>query len=466
MSKVFANTAKLSKARVAALNGIMDIRKNKAFAREVLNKTLSDHVLSGADRAFAAKLTLGVTQTLGTLDDVIYRCVDSPDDIKDNVMDCLRISTYEILYLEKEAHAAVDQGVELVKLIEPRARGLANLVLRRVLNIKKDFPFGNPDEDMEAFARIYAIPKWVCELIFNSIGEKAGRYLISSSNGRPPMYVFVNSLKASKEEVLELLNAAEAKPQPVEALCGIKMFGCFRVEEASALNKPEIKEAMALGKLMITDAASQAIATRAMSQYEHPKSMLEVCAGRGNKTIMFQSLAKDMWGSQLELTVMDNVDAKIKVLRERVKRYGSNLERYVVCDASSKTAFEREIGKQKFDQVFVDAPCSGLGTLRRHPELKWRLTQKKVSELASAQFKILTNAAQHVVEGGTLTYATCTVTRAENEEVVERFLKSPTGQNFKLIPFTAEDKQIPYFRTQTFSGLNDSHFSATFKRIS
>ena len=159
MSKVVANTAKLSKARVAALNGIMDIRKNKAFAREVLNKTLSDHVLSGADRAFAAKLTLGVTQTLGTLDDVIYRCVDSPDDIKDNVMDCLRISTYEILYLEKEAHAAVDQGVELVKLIEPRARGLANLVLRRVLNIKKDFPFGNPDEDMEAFARIYAIPK-------------------------------------------------------------------------------------------------------------------------------------------------------------------------------------------------------------------------------------------------------------------------------------------------------------------
>ena len=279
------------------------------------------------------------------------------------------------------------------------------------------------------------------------------------------MYVFVNSLKASKEEVFELLKAAEAKPQDVEALCGIKMFGCIRVEEAAVLNKPEIKEAMALGKLLITDSASQAVATRAMMQYEHPKTMLEVCAGRGNKTIMFQSLAKQMWGSQLELTVMDNVEQKIKVLRERVKRYGSNLERYIVADASSKTAFEREIGKQLFDQVFVDAPCSGLGTLRRHPELKWRLTKQKVSQLADTSFKILTNAAQHVVEGGTLTYATCTVTKAENEEVVERFLKSPTGQNFKLVPFTHEDKQIPYFRTQTFSGLNDSHFSATFKRV-
>lgn len=159
MSNYKANNPKLSKARLAALNAIYDIRKNEAFARDVLNKTLNSHVLSSADRSFAAKLTLGVTQTLGTLDDVIYRCVDNPDDIKTNVMDCLRISTYEILYLEKEAHAAVDQGVELVKAIEPRARGLANLVLHRVVKLKAGFPFGNVDEDLEAFARIYAIPK-------------------------------------------------------------------------------------------------------------------------------------------------------------------------------------------------------------------------------------------------------------------------------------------------------------------
>lgn len=153
------NESKVSKARYAALNAIRDIRKNKAFARDVLNKTLCEHVLSMQDKAFAAKITLGVTQTLGTLDDAIYRCVKSPDDIKNKVMDCLRISTYEILYLEKEAHAAVDQGVELVKLVEPRARGLANLVLRRICKLKESFPFGDPDTDTEAFARLYAIPK-------------------------------------------------------------------------------------------------------------------------------------------------------------------------------------------------------------------------------------------------------------------------------------------------------------------
>lgn len=272
----------------------MDIRKNEAFARDVLNKTLNNHVLSGADRAFAAKLTLGVTQTLGTLDDVIYRCVDSPDDIKVNVMDCLRISTYEIIYLEKEAHAAVDQGVELVKAVEPRARGLANLVLHRVVKLKRDFPFGNPDTDTEAFARIYAIPKWECELIFNSIGENAGRYLISSSNGAPPAYVFVNTIRSSRDEVFEILKSVEAKPSVVEALCGIKLENCIRVEEASALNHTDMKQAMMMGAFSISDAASQAVVMHAMRQFENPQSMLEVCAGKGTKTLMFQSLANQI----------------------------------------------------------------------------------------------------------------------------------------------------------------------------
>ena len=162
---------------------------------------------------------------------------------------------------------------------------------------------------------------------------------------------------------------------------------------------------------------------------------------------------------------MDNVESKIKILRERTKRYGAHLERYIVADASSQTAFDREIGKQKFDNVFVDTPCRGLGTLRRHPELKWRLTAQKVKEMANKSSKILTNAADHLSENGILTYSTCTVTKSENEEVIDCFLASPTGQNFKVIPHIIQDKQFLNLRTQTFSGLNDSHFCVTLKKI-
>lgn len=114
--------------------------------------------------------------------------------------------------------------------------------------------------------------------------------------------------------------------------------------------------------------------------------------------------------------------------------------------------------------MFVDSPCSGLGTLRRHPEIKWRLTQKRISELAATSYKILTNAANYVSPGGVLAYSTCTVTRAENEEVCERFMNSHAGSNFTLQKFINEDQEYAYFRTQTFSGLNDCHFCAIFRR--
>lgn len=458
------NNSKLSKARFAALNAVENMRKNEAFARDVLNKTLREHVLSGADRAFAANLTLGVAQTLGTLDDVIYRCVDSPDDIKDNVMDCLRISTYEIIYLEKEPHAAVDQGVELVKTIEPRARGLANLVLRRIVKLKSDFPFGNPDEDKDAFARIYAIPKWERDLIFDSIGERAGKYLISSSNGQPPCYIFVNSIKSNRDEIFDLFKMAEGKPSIIDGLCGINLNSCIRIDAPSVLMKPEIKEACMLGHFSICDIASQAVVARALSNVIDPQNILEVCAGKGTKTIMFQSLANQEYGSQISLTTVDNIESKTKILRERAKRYGINLDKTIIADATNKTAFERELSNSKYDLVFVDTPCSGLGTLRRHPELKWRLTQKKVNELADTSFKILENASRYVASNGFLAYSTCTVTRAENDDCVERFLKSPAGSDFNLIPYRVKDEEYPYFRTLTVTGLNDAHFCAVFQK--
>lgn len=453
---------KLSKARYAALIAIQNIRKNKAYAKEVLNSTFDQHVLSNSDRAFASKLTLGVVQTLGTLDDSIYRCVDSPDDIKDNVMDCLRISTYEILYLEKEAHAAVDQGVELVKAIEPKAKGLSNLVLRRIVKLKKDFPFGDPDNDLEAFARIYAIPKWVCKLIFDSIGENPARYLISSSNGAAPCYVFVNNLKSNFDECMNLFNKHDAKPQKFDWLCGVELENCIWLKNPAALQCGELKEAQSQGKFIICDAASQAIVGRTLNCCNNPNSFLDMCCGKGNKAIMFQALSQQINGHQMEYTCIDNVESKIDILKSRAKKCSVSIDLPHVCDSSSKTALDRCIGFGSYDVVFVDAPCSGLGTLRRHPELKWRLTLSKLVDLADLDLHILLNAANFVKDGGILSYSTCTVDKLENQYTVEKFLESKIGNQFKLIPHTIDDKKYPYLYTQTFSGLNDTHFSAIF----
>lgn len=460
--------SRVSKARYAALNAIRDIRKNKAFARDVLNKTLREHLLSKEDRAFAAKLTLGVAQTLGTLDDMIYRCVNSPDDIKNKVMDCLRISTYEIIYLEKEAHAAVDQGVELVKLVEPRARGLANLVLRRMCKQKQDFPFGNPDTDDDAFARIYAIPKWELDLIYDSLGKKAGRYLISSSNGAPPTYIFVNTIKSSMDQMFEILNNADAKPHQIKALCGAKLQNCILVDKASAMQDVTVKQAMRDGKFIIADIASQTVVQHVVNSAQNPSSMLELCAGKGNKTIMFQTLFQQQIQHQMQYASLDNVEEKTQILQKRVKAAGVDVAHALTNDATNFDAINNSLNADakanKFDIVFVDAPCSGLGTLRRHPEIKWRLTEKKIKDLAKVSFHILQNASKFVAAGGILAFATCTVTKQENEQVCENFLKSADGQTFNLQNFKIDDKEFPYLRTQTYSGLNDSHFLSIFKK--
>lgn len=465
------NFSKLSKARYAAYNAISELSKNQAYARDILNDVLEAHVLSSSDKAFASKLTLGVTQTMGTLDDVLFRCVDSPDDIKPNVLNALRISTYEIVYLEKESHAAVDQGVELVKHIEPRAKGFANLVLRRVVKQKKDFPYGNPDTNIDAFARVYSVPKWECNLICESLGEKYGRYLIASCNGQPPCYIFVNSIKSNVEEMMTLLDDNDAKPVQVKGLCGLKLNSCIRVEKPIALRSHDLKSAYQQGKFLITDIAAQAIVQSAFLSANHPGGMLEICAGKGNKTIMFQSLANQAGERQMDLFTVDNSAHKISIAQARVEKYGVNVTSSICSDASNIDIFTKDMNDEfngflpSFDLVFVDSPCSGLGTLRRHPELKWRLKPEDVSQMANQGLQILKNASDYVSSNGVLAYSTCTVTNIENEFVCQKFLSTEEGKRFRLLKYQVEDNAYDYFRIQTFSGLNDVHFCAVFQKI-
>ncbi|MDO5329455.1 MAG: transcription antitermination factor NusB [Coriobacteriia bacterium] len=460
----------LSKARFAALEAVKQIRENNAFARDVLDQTLQHHVLSPQDKAFATKLALGSTQTRCTLNNMIYKCVDSPGDIQENVMDALRISTYEIVYLEKEAHAAVDQGVELVKTVEPRAKGLANLVLRRVVKLAKDFPFGNPDENFDAFCRVYSVPKWMGEMVVEDLGDLYGKNLIASCNGQPPTYIFVNTLKTSLQEMNDLLYENGAKPYIIKGINGIATNNCIKVENAQALRDANIAQAYDEGKFIICDVASQAIAASTLLTPENPNNILEFCCGKGNKTIMLQVLAQQKWGRQLDMFSLDNVGFKTDILKKRIEKTNVNVTAILDTDATNFEQLSQTIDNEfngfapKFDVVFVDAPCSGLGTLRRHPELKWRISPEVIDQLADTGLKILRNASKYVNKGGHLTYATCTVTKKENEDLCIKFLESEEGKNFKLLQFEYNGEAHPCYSTQTLGGLNDAHFSATFQK--
>ena len=440
-----------SPARQAALRVTSIVRERDAFAQELIHKYIDSSRMSREDRAFATRLTLGVVSSYGTLDDVINRCLDRVSDINDDVRDALRISTYEIIFLKKEPHAAVSQGVELVKTIAPKASGLANAVLRRIADKAHKFPFGDPRTDIEAFARLHAFPEWLAKRALLDLGPEATRDYLAGSNEPAPLFVAINAAKADESEVVETIVAAHGDPVAV-SVNGEDIPGCYCLSEGRVLFDGRVRHMIQTGQLLVSDASSQQIARLVLTE-EKPASLLEVGAGRGTKTVLIQSDAQRRYGSQIdEYVTVDNLEFKTNITAERAEEYGIHVSESITGDA---TVLDDVVGERAFDVVFIDAPCSGLGTLRRHPEIRWRLNPEKIDEFAKTGLALLKSASSHVAPGGSIVFSTCTITRAENIDVVKAFLASDEGASFALAPIGG----APCFNPALKPGSPDAHFA-------
>ena len=444
-----------SPGRLAALYVTQQVRYRKAYAQEVIEASIDTAKISDVDRSFATLLTLGVVSTQGALDNVLNRALATPRDIQPDVRDAMRISTYEIIYLRKAPHAALDQGVELVRAIAPSASGLANAVLHRVLAMADEFPFGDPNKDLDALALLYAFPKWLAKLLVTDMGAQAAAAFMKASNDPAPLYISVNSLQTSDDEVVGLLEEVGTEVEPVEA-GGIAPRGCYKVLNARVLADGRVRRLFSQGKILVSDAAAQAVAQSVLED-GMPETMLEVGAGRGTKTLLIQNIANRLYGDQVELTSMDSHGFKTDLLRERAQDYGVRINDIVTGNGAR---LDTVMGDRVFSEIFIDAPCSGLGTLRRHQDIRWRLSENQISELSDVGLSLLKSAAGHVELGGHIVYSTCTVTYDENNGVVKRFLESREGEGFALAPINGKS----CFTSQLTPGSPDAHFAAKFVR--
>lgn len=443
-------------ARLAALEACSLVRERNAYAQSVIQSTIDRSRMAHEDRAFATLLVLGVVSTWGVLDEVIDRSLRSPEDVKPDVRDALRIAAYEMLFLGKESYAVVDQGVELVRAVAPRAAGLGNAALRQMARVAREFPFGDPETDDAAFARSCGFPAWLSDLLVADLGREAARDLMSASNDPAPLFVAENPLIAREGEVASELRRAKASVGAVVD-DGFSVEGCLRVEPARVLADGRIRHLIDSGRMLVSDASSQCVASLVLPE-KKPASLLEIGAGRGTKTILLEAAAVRRWGAPFARhAAVDNHSFKVGLLQDRVASYGIDRVEGIVADA---TNLANDMGGRRFECVFIDAPCSGLGTLRRHPEIRWRLTPGHIAELADTQLALLRSASSCVEPGGTLAYATCTVTRAENIEVVKRFLASDEGASFALAPIGGRSCFAPRLE----HGSPDAHFAVRFVR--
>jgi len=448
---------KASPGRLAALYATQQVRRRKAFAQEIIEASIDTSKISAEDRSFATLLTLGVVSTQGALDNVINRAIADPRDLKPDVRDAMRISAYEIIFLKKAPHAAVDQGVELVRAVAPSASGLANAVLHRILEMSDKFPFGDPTKDVEALALLYAFPVWLAKLLIADLGAQSAVQLMSASNKPAPLFIAVNALQATDDEIVSIFKEVGVDLEPASS-GGIDVVGCYRVPNPRVLADGRIHRLFSQGKILVSDASAQAVAQIVLED-GMPGTMLEVGSGRGTKTMMLQSNAHRKFGEQLTLTCMDSHGFKTDLLRERAQSYGVDISDFVTGNA---TRLDSVMGDRMFSTIFIDSPCSGLGTLRRHHEIRWRLQPTQIDELADVSLALVKSAAGHVEVGGQIVYSTCTVTYAENNGVVKRFLESEEGSGFKLGPINGK----ACFASQLSDDSPDAHFAAKFIRVS
>lgn len=404
-------------ARAAALEVVRRVRERDAYAPAVLDAVLGARSLSDADASLATRLAYGTLQSQGVLDDAIDRHASRPGALEPAVRDALRIAAYELLFARTPARASVHQGVEAVRGIRPQAAGFANAVLRRLAEEADTFPWGDPATDTAALARSTAHPLWLVELLQRDLAKDAGDEMLLADNEPAPLFLAHNPFAGTFEALMASLAEDGVDPQTCDP------EGCVRAGVPAAAVR---SRAVAEGLALVTDAAAQ-LAPLALGP--HPgEDIVEIASGRGTKTVGIQAVSSAA-GEPARIHALDVHAFKADVLARRMEQLRVPGVTPLVGDA---TALGSVPGlPTAAAAVLVDAPCSGLGTLRRHPEKRWRLAPEDLETLPRLQLAMLEQASSLVRPGGVLVYSTCTVARAENQDVVSAFLASEAGKNFQ-----------------------------------
>jgi 16S rRNA (cytosine967-C5)-methyltransferase len=448
-------------ARRAALQVLHRVRERGSFGPETLDAVLRASGLAPRDTALATRLTYGVLQTLGTLDEAIDRFAEKPSALEPGVRDVLRLAAYEILFMRTPARAAVHEGVDGVRSVRPQAAGLANAVLRRVAAEADSFPWGDPATDDDALARATGHPRWLVDRWIVELGRERATETLYADLEPAPLYLWANTFKATPLEILDALGADGAQPaQDVPP-------GCIRAGDASAAVRGD---AVRCGIALVTDAAAQ-LAARVLGP--HPGDIVvDIAAGRGTKTAEIQECSVTA-GSPCDLYAIDIHPFKADVLRRRMADLGVPEVTTLVGDATDIASIEDLPAPGTVSAVLVDVPCSGLGALRRRPEKRWRVTPEDIDRLAILQRDMLDQAATLVSVGGAVVYSTCTISRAENEDVVSSFLADnkgafAVGDLTGAVPaeWRSDVGEEGHFQSTPRVGGPDGHFVALLVRVS
>ena len=413
-------------AREVAVNTVMQVLEEKAYSNIVLNRNLNESSLESKDKGLVTELVYGTIKYKYSIDKILKKYLDKNfDRIDKYILNILRVCIYQLRYLDKiPAFAAVNEGVELAKKkVSTGASKLVNGVLRNYIRNKND-KFYNEDNIYEKLAFVYSYPQWMVKLFINQYGENIAENILKGLNNRPSVTVRVNSIKSEFDEVYdELVNLG----YDIEE-------GCI-VPEAIRINKGSSIESNKLfqeGKITVQDESAMLVAT--VMELKDNMTVLDLCSAPGGKTTHIGELMNNTG----KVLAFDIYDHKLDLIKSNVDRLGlSNIEAQILDATEFRSEYENYA-----DRVLIDVPCSGLGIIRKKPEIKYTKKEKELKEIQTIQRKILENASKYVKVGGNLLYSTCTINKDENEKNIRWFLKNHDNFKVKTINFGSAENLV------------------------
>ena len=380
-----------------AINLISQVDKG-AYSNIALNETFKTLNINSKEKAFITEIFYGVIRNKKFLDYIIEK--NTKEIKKEWIRNLLRISIYQITFMDSDNKGVVWEGTELAK----KKYGVP---ISKFINGTLRSYLRNKDSELKSLADeknyevLYSIPKWFCDILEKQYGNENLKQAITSLKKIPYLSVRVNKLKYTEKEFEEFL-----KEKDIQIIK--KIDTVYYINSGLIINSEEFKT----GKIIAQDASSYLAAKNlgAMSN----ELVLDICAAPGGKTAV---LAEQM-ENKGEIIAIDIHQHKIKVIETNMKKLGIDIVKAIVMDA-------KNVNKQgrKFDKILVDVPCSGYGVIRKKPEILYSKNRENIEELAKLQLEILNSAADILKDSGELIYSTCTITDKENTNNIEKFLK-------------------------------------------
>ncbi len=400
---------KLDIAREAALKILYEIDVKGAYSNIALNKYFTGAELRGIDRAFITELVYGTVKWKLTLDRVIavYSNIRM-EKLSPWILNILRMGAYQLLKMTKvPVSAACNESVKLAGRYGHKASaGFVNAVLRKIAQNGVDVAVPSKETDLTGYLSVkYSYPKWLVVKLTGLLGAEFAEGLMDAGNGTPELTIRANTLKVTAEELIKELESegvASEKGKYAEEAVTIKSN--VSIAQLSTFKK---------GLFQVQDESSM-LPARVLSP-QPGERVLDVCSAPGGKATHMAQLMENRG----TIVARDIHEHKLRLIDDAAARLGTDIIKTELYDA----ALQDEKNESAFDRILLDAPCTGLGILRRKPDIKWARETKDIDSITTLQRRLIDAASRLVKPGGVLVYSTCTVLPEENEEVVEAFLK-------------------------------------------